>query len=74
MKFRLGIILSTIKAKGKDMYVIYGMNEKDSETGSPLYWSNLDGWVDLVSATKFTKEERNSLNLPIGGIWVRYLP
>jgi hypothetical protein len=56
------------------MYVIYGMNEKDSETGSPLYWSNLDGWVDLVSATKFTKEERNSLNLPIGGIWVRYLP
>lgn len=29
-----------------------------------LYWSNEDGWVDIFSATRFTKEEIDSISLP----------
>ena len=29
-----------------------------------LFWSNLDGWVDLASATHFGRHEVPSLNLP----------
>jgi len=34
-----------------------------------LYWSNDDGWVDADSATVFTQEERDTLNLPMSGVW-----
>lgn len=33
------------------------------------FWSNTDGWVDIGSAERFTKEETQNLNLPIGGSW-----
>lgn len=38
------------------------------------YWSNEDGWVDNPSADRFTDAERNSLNLPIEGRWLRACP
>lgn len=33
------------------------------------FWSNTDGWVDIGSAERFTQEETQTLNLPIGGSW-----
>lgn len=52
-------------------WYIIGPNERDPETGEPLYWSNVDGWVGVESANRFCERERWSLNLPIGGKWVR---
>lgn len=46
-------------------YVI--TNEDDDE---PLFWSNADGWGFLSTATIFTRDEANELNLPIGGKWI----
>jgi hypothetical protein len=40
------------------------------EDGEGLYWSNSDGWVDKISADKFTDHEKATLNLPIGGMWI----
>ena len=36
-----------------------------------LYWSNDIGWADRSCADVFTQEERDRLNLPIDGVWVR---
>jgi|694.fasta_scaffold03312_27 hypothetical protein len=36
----------------------------------PAFWSNTEGWVDLNSGTKFTSEERCTLNLPTEGTWI----
>ena len=33
-----------------------------------LYWSNEDGW-GLGNPTIFTDEEKETLNLPMGGVW-----
>ena len=35
-----------------------------------LFWHNEGGWVDRASATTFTREERESLNLPVHGAWI----
>lgn len=43
----------------KPQYVIQGGTADD-----PAYWSNIDGWVDMRSATTFTQEERDTLSLP----------
>lgn len=40
--------------------------ESDEE---PLYWSNIDGWVDLASADRFSEEEMNAYRLPFHGWW-----
>ncbi len=45
-------------------YVI--RNQEDDQ----LFWSNEIGWVESPDETRFTEEERHTLNLPIGGIWV----
>jgi len=34
-----------------------------------LYWSNTDGWCDNTRSI-FSFEEKQALNLPIGGRWV----
>lgn len=34
-----------------------------------LYWSNTDGWCDNTRSI-FSFEEKQTLNLPIGGRWV----
>lgn len=36
-----------------------------------LYWGNEFGWVDIDSCESFTEADRRSLNLPIGGHWVK---
>lgn len=35
------------------------------------YWSHEQGWVARASATEFTREERETVHLPIGGVWKR---
>jgi hypothetical protein len=55
-------------------YLIRG--EYDAELGW-CYWHNdvgdsgFAGWGDKETATKFTKDEVETLNLPMGGEWVR---
>lgn len=44
-------------------YKIYSAAEE-------LWWSNEDGWVSLETATLFSLEDRLSLHLPIGGMWI----
>ena len=51
-------------------YLIESTIETDLETGEPLYWSNLDGWVDKASADAFMKSETLFLSKPSGGVWV----
>lgn len=46
----------------EEIYVIKNSMEE--------FWSKEDGWVDIDSATHFTKDETQTLNLPIGGNWV----
>lgn len=38
-----------------------------------LFWSNSHGWVDTASEDTFSQEERDTLSLPIGGVWVLVL-
>jgi len=33
------------------------------------FWSNDLGWTDLENATRFTDEERKTLNLPMNSYW-----
>jgi hypothetical protein len=47
------------------MYVI--ANEKNTE-----YWSNEDGWVDISSATRFSKADTKVFHLPTDGHWVTF--
>ena len=34
-----------------------------------LYWSNQDGWTNLSCADTFSALERETLRLPLGGMW-----
>lgn len=43
-----------------------------NETDRLLYWSNADGWGSLGTATAFTRNETDRLNLPIEGEWVEW--
>ena len=46
------------------MYIIWNFLEG--------FWSNNNGWVeDIDGADIFNEEEKNTLNLPIDGRWVR---
>lgn len=38
----------------------------NSQPGEQLYWSNVDGWVDLMSATLFDMDQLDQLNAPVG--------
>ena len=49
----------------KDIWMV--VNNEDDDKG--LWWSNEDGWVDYPSATWFTRKERFTYSLPIGGEW-----
>jgi hypothetical protein len=42
----------------------------ENKTDWDLTWSNEDGWCKETFDT-FTDEERDTLNLPIDGVWVR---
>ena len=45
------------------LYAIYNKNDDQ------LFWNNELGWVDTSLETKFSQEERDTLNLPIEGVW-----
>lgn len=46
------------------------MNYRIQSDADDTYWSNADGWVDIKSADLFTQHERDTLRLPMGGLWV----
>ena len=46
--------------------------ERADAESEPLYWSNEWGWVDKCMADLFTNEDKETLNLPIGGAWREY--
>ena len=48
------------------MNTLWTIRDEEEEE---LYWSNEYGWVYYKYADVFTDEERNTLNLPLGGIW-----
>lgn len=50
------------------VWCIISTNERDDD-GSPLYWSNQDGWGPLETADAFSDDEHGRLHLPIGGEW-----
>lgn len=43
---------------------------KIQNTATGEWWSNGEGWVGARDAATFTDEERRTLNLPVGGVWV----
>jgi hypothetical protein len=49
-------------------FIIKSCVETD-EDGSPLFWNSEDGWVDLESATTYTEEETDWMNLPAQSVW-----
>jgi hypothetical protein len=56
-------IMQRVPDSAHASYVIAGYVYTEDGT---LYWSNLDGWVDLSTATVFTERDRHDLHLPIG--------
>jgi hypothetical protein len=51
-------------------YRIASIDQKDDETGLPLYWNDSDGWVSRDSASLYLKEQRERTHyLPLGGQW-----
>jgi hypothetical protein len=51
-------------------YRIASIDQKDDETGLPLYWNDSDGWVSRDSASLYLKEQRERTHyLPLGGRW-----
>ena len=55
----------------KMLYAIY--SEKESENqGEPMFWNNETGWGEYESTTLFTNEDRDGINLPVAGKWIKY--
>lgn len=61
-----GTWISSIMETGPDLFVIAGTDE-----AAGLYWSNTLGWVSLSEADQFTEYETHTLDLPIGGFWLK---
>jgi hypothetical protein len=53
--------MNSTDTKPRDAYVI---------ACGELYWSNDLGWTCLAEADRFSQEERDGFNLPIGGSWM----
>lgn len=52
-------------------WLIASHEEKDEDTGLPLYWSNADGWGCMTAATRFpSRIMPRGHGLPSGGYWV----
>ena len=50
-------------------WIIEHETERDEETGDPLVWSSVLGWVGDDDFDTFTDEERDKLSLPMNGSW-----
>jgi len=60
-----------------EFYLIKSGTEFDEETGESLYWSNVDGWVDLFSAissgsTYNLNEVMMYKHIPHRSRWVKF--
>lgn len=53
------------------IYLVRASDDTDDD-GQPLWWSNEGGWSDLGEAVVYTEAERQRLNVPLGGEWVRF--
>jgi hypothetical protein len=47
-----------------ELYGIFSYSECD-RPGGVLFWSNEYGWCGYTDATRFTKEEKDNVNLPM---------
>lgn len=57
-----------------EICMLRSTTEVDSETGQPLYFSDMDGWVDLISGTIWTREEINEFPyIPVNSKWVKFV-
>jgi hypothetical protein len=58
----------------KELYVVFSRSESEIPGGG-MYWSNGDGWGDYLSATRFSRREKQAFNLPISknldAVWIR---
>ena len=51
--------------KGQDKrYGIYSYSESEIP-GGVMFWNNRTGWNGYTAATRFTREEKRRLNLPM---------
>ena len=48
---------------------LYVVRRLEREEGDVVYWSNEIGWCDIKSATRFTKDETNDFDMPVGCRW-----
>lgn len=48
----------------ENYYLIRSTTEKDT------YWNNVDGWVEITTATLFPRTLLAYLDLPLEGEWV----
>jgi hypothetical protein len=58
----------------KDQAYVIILLDPEQYNDEPLYWNNEDGWVDWLSATVFTPDERDRFNLPMDGAWKQIIP
>ena len=57
-----------------ELYFLKSTVEVDDETGKPLYFSNKNGWVDLVTASKWTLDEIMQFPyIPMDSKWVKFV-
>lgn len=60
-------------AQEQVVYLVRAQDERDDDDGAPLWWSNEAGWSTLDYAIVYTETEQQSLDLPLGGEWVRFV-
>lgn len=64
-----------VEGSGRKAWLLCSSVEKDDETGLPLYWSNVDGWGCMSTATRFADHEVRARikakdPTPLEGYWV----
>ena len=57
--------ISAEAREGEVEYVIFSPANFESENGEAGFWSNVDGWVDLGSATRFSEGEVAEYRPPV---------
>lgn len=60
-----------------EFYLIKSDTEFDEETGESLYWSNVDGWVDLFTALESSTYTWGEVDMykhiPHRSKWVKFV-
>lgn len=58
-----------MKNTTNERYGLWRIADRKGDQEDTLYWSNQKGWVGIAQSDGFSNEEKNILNLPIGGQW-----